>query len=156
MNLKCTTSCKKGVVHGLFIRAKFLYRDQDFNNEIKYIIYDLMLNEYPKKIVDSVMKPSTRNRPSSGIIYQHTVIIRYVKGISEKLRRIGNRFNLSTIFKTKHILRETLMKTWPVREAQQTKECMYSIPCGCDRCYIGERSRPLEVRIEEQNYNLTG
>jgi predicted GIY-YIG superfamily endonuclease len=33
---------------------------------------------------------------------------------------------------------------------------VYSIPCGCGRCYIGETSRPLEVRIKEHKYNLTG
>jgi hypothetical protein len=46
------------------------------------------------------------------------------------------------------------MKTGPVRDAQQTKQCVYSIPCDCSRCYIGETSRPLEVRIKEHNYNL--
>jgi predicted GIY-YIG superfamily endonuclease len=47
------------------------------------------------------------------------------------------------------------MKTGPVRDIQQTKQCVYSIPCDCGRCYIGETSRPLEVRIKEHNYNLT-
>jgi hypothetical protein len=32
---------------------------------------------------------------------------------------------------------------------------VYSIPCDCDRCNIGETSRPLEVRIKEHGYNLT-
>jgi hypothetical protein len=31
---------------------------------------------------------------------------------------------------------------------------VYNIPCDCGRCYLGETSRPLEVRIEEQKYNL--
>jgi predicted GIY-YIG superfamily endonuclease len=47
------------------------------------------------------------------------------------------------------------MKTGPVRDAQQTKHCVYSIPCDCGRCYIGETSRPLEVRIKGHKYNLT-
>jgi hypothetical protein len=41
---------------------------------------------------------------------------------------IGNRFNVRTIFKTKHTLRGTLMKTGLVRDIQQTKQCVYSIP----------------------------
>jgi hypothetical protein len=117
--------------------------------------HDLMLNEYPKKFVDSVMKPSTRNHPSSDTIYQGNVIIPYVKGTSEKFRLIGNRFNLRTIFKNKHALHVTLMKTGPVRDAHQTKQCVYSIPCDCGICYIGETSRTLEVRINEHKYNLT-
>jgi hypothetical protein len=114
-----------------------------------------MLNEHPKEFVDSVMKPSARNHPSSDTVYQSTVVIPYVKGISEKFRCIKNRFNLRIIFKTKHTLRGILMKTGLVRVAQQKKQCAYSIPCGCGRCYIGETSRPLEECIKKHKYNLT-
>jgi predicted GIY-YIG superfamily endonuclease len=47
------------------------------------------------------------------------------------------------------------MKTGPVRDAQQTKQGVYNIPCDCGRYYIGETSRPLEVRIKEHKYDLT-
>jgi hypothetical protein len=80
-------------------------------------------------------------------IYQGTVIIPYVMGTSEKFKHIGNCFNVRTIFKTKHTLHGTLMKTGLVRDAM--------IPCDCGRCYIGEASRPLEVCIKEHKYNLT-
>jgi predicted GIY-YIG superfamily endonuclease len=69
--------------------------------------------------------------------------------------RIGNRFSLRTIFKTKHTLRGTLMKTGSVTDAQKTKQCVYSIPCDCGKCYIGETNRPIEVRIKEHKCNLT-
>jgi hypothetical protein len=39
------------------------------------------------------------------------------------------------------------MKTGQGRDAQQTKKCVYSIPC--------ETGRPLEARIKEHKYNLT-
>jgi hypothetical protein len=57
------------------------------------------------------MKPSGSNRSYAGTICQGTVIIPYVKDISEELRRIGNRFNVSTVFETKYTLHGTLMKT---------------------------------------------
>jgi hypothetical protein len=139
---------KRGVVHSLVKLAKVICQNQkDFSDEIKNIRHDLMLGEYPKEFVDSVMKPSEKNRPSSATVYQGTVVIPYVKGTSEKFRPIGNRFHLRTIFKTKHTLRGTLIKTGPVRDAQQTKQCVYNIPCDCGRCYIGKTSRPLEVHI---------
>jgi hypothetical protein len=124
----------------------------DFYNEIKNISHDLMVNEYPKELVDSVMKPSARCRPSSERVCKGTVVILYVKDTSEKFRCIGNRFHLRTIFRTNHTLRGRLMKTGPVRDAQQTKQCVYSIHCDCGRCYSGETSRPLEVRIEDTGY----
>jgi hypothetical protein len=46
-------------------------------------------------------------------------------------------------------------KTGPVKDAQQTKQCVYNNPRDCGRCYMGETSRLLEVRIMEHKYNLT-
>jgi hypothetical protein len=74
--------------------------------------------------------------------------------ISEKFRRIGNRFNVRNVFKTKLTLRGALMKTGPVRDSQQTKQCVHNIPRDCGKCYFGE-TRPLEVRIKERKCNLT-
>jgi hypothetical protein len=51
---------KREVVHGLVNRGKVICQNQkDFNNEIQTIRHDLMLNEYPKESVDSIMKPDT-------------------------------------------------------------------------------------------------
>jgi hypothetical protein len=56
------------------------YQDQkDFNKEIKNRRHDLMLNEYPQEFTDFIMKPLRSNCPSSGTIYQGTVIVPYVK-----------------------------------------------------------------------------
>jgi hypothetical protein len=49
----------------------------------------------------------------------------------------------------------TLAKTGPVRDAQQTKQCIYNIPRDCCGYYIGETQRPLEVCIKEHQHNLT-
>jgi hypothetical protein len=114
-----------------------------------------MLYEYPQEFVDSIMKLSRSNRPSSDTIYQGSVIIPYVKGISKKFRHIGNHFNIRTIFKTKHTLCVTLTKIGLVRGAQQMKQCVYNISCDCGRCYISETTRPLEFHIKEHKYNLT-
>jgi hypothetical protein len=76
------------------------------------------------------------------------VYIQYVKNVSEMFKRIGK------IFKTKHTLRSSLMKTRPERDPQQTAQCIYSIPCECGRSYIGEPGRPLAVRLREHRHNL--
>jgi hypothetical protein len=91
------------VVHGLISRAEVICQNEKgFNKDIKNIRHDLMLNEYPQEFMDSIMKPWRSNRLCSDTIYQGTAIIPYVKGTSDKFRRIGNRFNVRTIFKTKH------------------------------------------------------
>jgi hypothetical protein len=77
-----------------------------------------------------------------------------MKGVSEKFKRIRNRYNVKTIFKTKHILRSSLMKTMPERGPQQTAQCIYSILTEFGRSYIGETGRPLAVRLREHRHNL--
>jgi hypothetical protein len=47
------------------------------------------------------------------------------------------------------------METGPVRDSQQTKQCVYNILCDCGRYYNSETSRLLEVCIKEQKYKLT-
>jgi predicted GIY-YIG superfamily endonuclease len=82
------------------------------------------------------------------------VYIPYVKGISEKFKRIVNRYNITTLFKTKNALRSSLMKARPESDPQQTAQCIYSIPCECGRSYIGETGTPLAVQLREHRHNL--
>jgi hypothetical protein len=116
---------KNGVIHGLISRVKIIcYDKKDFNKEINNIRYDLMLNKYPQQFVDSIMKPSRCNGPSSETIYQCTDFSPYFRDISKKFGCTGNSFNVRTIFRTKH----TLMDTDLVRDVQQIKQCVYNIP----------------------------
>jgi predicted GIY-YIG superfamily endonuclease len=82
------------------------------------------------------------------------VYIPYVKGVSGEFRRIGNRYNIRTIFKTKHTLRSSLMRTRQERDPLQVAQSIYSVSCECVRNYIGEIGRPLAVRLREHRHNL--
>jgi hypothetical protein len=128
---------------------------KNFNKEIKNIRHNLMLNKYTQESADSIMKPSRRNCPSSDTIHQSMIITPYVKSISVKFRCTGNHFCVRNIFKTNHTLHGTMIKTGPLRDAQQMKQCVYNIPCHCDRCYSGKTSRPLDVCIKEYKHNLS-
>jgi hypothetical protein len=46
------------------------------------------------------------------------------------------------------------MKTRPERDSLQTAQCIYIIPCECDRSYIGETGRFLAVWIREYRHSL--
>jgi predicted GIY-YIG superfamily endonuclease len=48
-----------------------------------------------------------------------------------------------------------LVRTGPIIESKQMKQCVYNFPLECGRCYIGETSRRLEVRIKKHKCNLT-
>jgi hypothetical protein len=74
---------------------------------------DLQLNEYPQGFIDSVINARDGSHPKKEDKPLGFVYIPYMKGVSEKFRRVGNRYNIRMIFKTKRTLRNSFMKTRP-------------------------------------------
>jgi hypothetical protein len=137
---------KRGLIQSLHNRASTIWQDrQDLAKEINNLKHDLQLNSYPQGFIDSIINPK-----GSSSLWALYMYIPYVKGVSEKFKSIGNRY-IKTIFRTKHTLRRSLMKTRPEKDPQQ---CVYSIPCECGRSYIGKPGRPLAVRLREHRHNL--
>jgi hypothetical protein len=126
---------------------------QDLAKEIN-LRHGLQLNGYPQGFIDSVINSEGSSRPKQEEKPLGSVYIPYVKGVSEKFKRVGNRYNIRTIFRTKHTLRSSLMNTRPKIEPQQTAQCGYSVLCECGRSYIGETGRLLAARFREHRHNL--
>jgi hypothetical protein len=60
------------------------------------------------------------------------------------------------IFRTKHTLRSSVMKTRPERwwQMAQMAQHVYSMPYECDRSYIDETGRPLTMQLHECRHNF--
>jgi hypothetical protein len=124
-------------------------------HEVNNLKHDLQLNGFPPKLINTVINNTGGNNQLRNEVKPiGSVVIPYVKGISDKFKWIGNRYNIRTIFKTKHTLRNTLMRTRPMSDPQLTAHCIYNIPCECGRSYVGETGRPLSIRIGEHKLNL--
>jgi hypothetical protein len=146
---------ERGLIQSLHSRASTICQErQDLAKEISNLRSDLQLNGYPEGYIDSVINSKGSSRLNKEQMPLGYVYISYVKGVSEKSKRIGNRYNIRTIFKTKHILRSSLMKTRPERDPLQTAQCIYSIRCECGRSYFRETGRPLAVLLREHRYSL--
>jgi hypothetical protein len=72
----------------------------------------------------------------------------HVREALEEFKCVANRHNIRTIFKTKHILRSSFMKTKPQRDQQQTAQCVCSIPCEFDRAAKGQQAVLSDYRHE--------
>lgn len=69
------TLYKKGL-HSFISRTKIIWQDlKDFNIEIRNINHDLMCNDYPQELVNSIMKPLWSSHSSSDAVDQGTFII---------------------------------------------------------------------------------
>jgi hypothetical protein len=106
---------KRGVTQNLYSRATTVCQERhDLARELSNLKADLQLNGFPQKLTDAVISSTGGNNRSRNEVKPiGSVVIPYVKGISEKFKRIGNHY-IRTIFKTKHTLRDTLMRTRPI------------------------------------------
>jgi hypothetical protein len=146
---------KWGLIQSLHSRASTICQErQNLVKEISSLRSDLQLNDYPQGFIDSVIDSKGSGRLNEEQKPLRSVYIPYVKGTSEKLKCVGNRYNISTIFETKHTLRSSLMKTRLERDPQQMAQCIYSIHCVCGKSYIGDKGRPLAMRLHEHSHNL--
>jgi predicted GIY-YIG superfamily endonuclease len=76
--------------------------------------------------------------------------IPYIRDVSEKFECIAKRYNIKTVFKTSHTLRDSFMRTGPV----SAPNYIYCIPCKCGRSYNGETGRPCTVTLRAHMRNL--
>jgi hypothetical protein len=67
-------------------------------------------------------------------------------GVPEKFKHVLNHYGIWIIFRTKHTLRSSVMKTRLEGDLQQMTHCIYSITCEC--------GRPLAVQLCEHRHNL--
>jgi len=51
-------------------------------------------------------------------------------------------------------MRNSLMRTRPIRAPLNIANCVHSIACECGKSYIGETRRQLVVRLREHRQNL--
>ena len=144
---------KRGIIRTLCSRAlDICNKPDDLKLELNNIKNDLHQNGYPEKLIDKtfnslrdhrIRHTDSKTNQSSGFL-----TIPYVKGISERIRKIARNYNIKTAFKSNNTLRSLLTKTKP-EESDLNKECVYQVPCECGESYVGETKRPLAVRIKE-------
>ena len=74
----------------------------------------------------------------------------YVNGLSEELQRIFKDHGVATYHKPGNTLRSILVKPKDKSNTAQICNCVYNITCkDCQKHYIGETARTMEVRFKE-------
>ena len=107
------TEHKKGVVQTLCTRAERLSLTPNKNSsEFKHIFNALKKNGNPKQVIQRHFKAlqSKANVPAEDKDDTITVVLPYVKGVSEAMRRILARANIRTTFRPCSTLKQHLVK----------------------------------------------
>ncbi|XP_071344169.1 uncharacterized protein [Trachinotus anak] len=86
-------------------------------------------------------KPNKRNN----------IVIPYVSGVSEKLRRIFNKHRIPVYFKPSNTLRQRLVHPKDRTPHTRKSNLVYAVQCNeeCKDLYIGETKQPLHKRMAQ-------
>ena len=78
------------------------------------------------------------------------VVIPYVSGLSERVRRIFKKHNVESAMRPHQTLKKLLVHPKDKRDKLKTGNCIYEIGCqNCDLTYVGETSRLFGTRLAE-------
>ncbi|KAI8516405.1 hypothetical protein Bbelb_049860 [Branchiostoma belcheri] len=149
---------KLAVIKTLFHRAdNIVTSDQAKTDEHRHLRGALAKCGYQNWTFNKALKPSDQSKKTQKCKpltkkNKANITIPYVQGVSEKLRRIFQNFNIATNFKPHSTLRQRLVHPKDRPHKGTKANVIYRLKCeepNCNNSYIGETSRPLKVRYKE-------
>ena len=147
---------KKGVVRTLAHRAESIVSDpKDREGEIDHVRTALSYNGYPSTLLKDPKQPAEEQQPSSQAATlpsagtskkKYPVLMPYICGFSEELRRILKGYNIPAYFKPSNTLRQLLVRPKDKLDKLQVTGPVYHIPCeDCPASYVGETERSFKA-----------
>ena len=146
---------KRGLVKCLFERARSIITTQEsLREEEKHVVEALKQNGYPDTFICAASKALRSKEADQDVDVEETdrtplVVLPYVAGVSEDIRRVCSRFGIRAVFKSGQNLRLMLTKVKDTLPLEKRSRVVYQIPCSCGQVYIGETIRRLETRMRE-------
>ena len=157
---------KKGVVRTLTHRAKSIVSDLGERiKELDHVKTALGYNGYPDWMLAETREEGRVDTSEENIMEAETsteratnekekkkrpVVIPYIKGFSEELRRSFGAFGTPTYFKPTNTLRQFLVHPKDPVGKDKVVGSVYYIKCeDCEASYVGETERSLKARFGE-------
>ena len=148
---------KKSVVNTLVHRANnIITSDEKKKAELEHINQALTINGYPKWLIkqqnsntqDNTQENTHRREPETRNL--SSIVIPYVKGLSERVRVIMNKHRTAVAFKPHTTMRNILVHPKDKTEKLEKTGVVYQIQCNnCNSTYVGETERKAKSRISE-------
>ena len=115
----------------------------------------MVSNGHPFSFIQKLTKtgkPNNSAEPANE--FKATVVLLYVKGLSEQLRRCLQQQGVRAVFKSETTLRSQVLRPKDAVDPAKQDGVVYRIPCECGKVYIGETGRPMQDRIEEHDRDI--
>ncbi|XP_035659430.1 uncharacterized protein LOC118404460 [Branchiostoma floridae] len=150
---------KLGVIKTLFHRADTIITSEEAkSNEHRHLKDALNKCGYRQWSFNKALKPSheskkpSNSKPLDKKKKTVNATIPYIHGVSEKLRRILQNFNIATNFKPHSTLRQKLVHPKDRVQKGTKSDVIYRLKREgpqCNDTYIGETSQPLKARYKQ-------
>ena len=129
----------------------------DRDAEKKHIIQVLNSNGSPTRMIKRNWQAPLAHSPASDLVMPRaTVVISYVRHVSESIWRILTLLEIRTCSRPHRTLRQTLVNLKDRIPLQQRAGVVYRIPCGtCPRVYVGQTCPMLNHWLKEHKRALT-
>ena len=148
------TQRKRAVVRSLMDRAHNLPSTPELKQqEEQRVTLDLTMNVYPHQFVNNCRKSSIQIAESEETPAPKAtsfVLIPYVQGTSERIKRTLNKANIKTTFRPLRTPENIFRKSKNRPAESQVKGIVYKVQCrSCSFKYIGESKRSWSSRGAE-------
>ena len=139
---------KKAVVKTLLDRADAIPCREDLQAEEKEkVLQDLILNGYNKTFIKKVCSPKNKVHRTQNITPRGFSCLPYIKGTSERIKRILVEAGIKTAFKPVKTLSNVFQRPKERPSENQIKGIVYKFKCkSCPFTYIGETKRSWNSR----------
>ena len=118
-------------------------------DEHAYIKHTLGANHYPMPFVRSYCHSYSGPQQNTSPL-RWSVVILYVRGLSEGIERILSSADVRVVFQPHSSLRQELVYPKDPEPTLQKANVVYRIPCtSCSSVYVGQMNRTLEARLKE-------
>ena len=146
---------KAAVIKGFAERARRICSEEYLNDELENIKNVFVANGYTRDEVSRYMEvKERRNKNDEEKIYKGCISIPYIKGFSEKYRRIMNKYEYRVTFKSGRKVKQVKENALKPIGMKQ-RGVVYEIPCLCGKAvYKGETFRKGEERMYEHKQKI--
>jgi len=151
---------KQSAINSLIHRAFAISDKEHLQTELNHLKQALQKNGHNKKEIYKVISKHTNKatnlneQPSQNETSKRTFsVLPYVKGTTDRIGRILNKYNIRTIFKPPKKIGQFLRNPKDQRPPLSSAG-VYRIPCSCGKVYIGETGRMVNIRKKEHQRDV--
>ena len=130
--------------------AEDIEKEEDLLNAV------LQENGYPRKFVDRARRIPTRKDTTDQEPPKATIVLPYVRGLSEDIRRECTKHNIRVALKPETTIRQSLVRVKDPVPKEQRTNVVYEVPCSCSRSYIGKTIQTLKQRLNQHRHAEPG